>query len=105
MKKLQSLDSKAVKLALGVPVHANTLNTYKEAGLLPLCEQRKLAVSKYVVRSLAVTNFVRDEIFMNQENDYLRRSKSIPFLQPICDPFSRMGAKVVLKSYNFGPHS
>ena len=30
IKKLQSIDSKAYKIALGVPVHTSTLKTYME---------------------------------------------------------------------------
>ena len=50
LKKLQSIDSKAIKLAIGVSVHTN--KPYTEAGMISLSEQRKLAVSKYVIRSL-----------------------------------------------------
>ena len=64
LKKLQSIDSKAIKLAIGVPVHTNTSKSYAEAGMLSLFEQRKLAISKYVIRSLAVINSVTD-IFFN----------------------------------------
>ena len=67
LKRLQSIDSKAIKLALGVPVHSNTHKTYKEAGLLSLFENRKLAVSRYVIRSLSVPNSVREEIFFYQK--------------------------------------
>ena len=42
LKKLQSIDSKAIKLAIGVPVHTNTSKSYAEAGI-SLSEQRKLA--------------------------------------------------------------
>ena len=59
LKKLQSIDSKAVKLAIGVPVHTN--KSYAEAGMIFILEQRKLAVSKYVIRSLAVINSVTEE--------------------------------------------
>ena len=55
LRKLQSIDSKAVKLAIGVPVHTNANKSYAEAGMVSLLEQRKLAVSKYAIRSLAVT--------------------------------------------------
>ena len=58
LKKLQSIDSKAIKLAIGVPVHTNTSKSYTEAGMISLSEQRKLAISKYVIRSLAVINSV-----------------------------------------------
>ena len=60
LKKLQSIDSKAIKLAIGVPVHTNTSKSYAEAGI-SLSEQRKLAISKYVYRSLAVINSITEE--------------------------------------------
>ena len=37
---------KAVKLAIGVPVHTNTSKSYAEAGMISISEQRKLAISK-----------------------------------------------------------
>ena len=63
LKKLQSIDSKAVKLAIGVPVHTNTSKFYAEAWMTALSKQRKLVISKYVIRSLAVINSVTEEIF------------------------------------------
>ena len=61
LKKLsQSIDNKAIKLAIGVPVHTNTSKSYAEAGMISVSEQRKLAISKYVIRSLAVINSVTD---------------------------------------------
>ena len=59
----QSIDSKAIKLAIGVPVHTNTSKSYAEAGMISLSEQRKLAISKYVIRSLAVINSVTEDFF------------------------------------------
>ena len=58
LKKLQSIDSKTIKLAIGVLVHTNTNTSYTETGMISLSEQRKLAVSAYVIRSVAVTNSV-----------------------------------------------
>ena len=63
LKKLQSIDSKAIKLAIGVPVHTNTSKSYAEAGMISLSEQRKLAISEYVIRSLEVINSVTDFFF------------------------------------------
>ena len=48
-RKLQNIGSKAIKLAIGVPVLANTIKSYAKAGMISLSEQRKLAVSKYVI--------------------------------------------------------
>ena len=48
LKKPQSLDSKAIKLALGIPESSNTLGANREVGILPLDEIRKLAAAKYI---------------------------------------------------------
>ena len=82
LKKLQSIDSKAIKLASGVPVHTNTSKSYAEAGMISLSE-RKLAISKYVFRSLAVTNSVTEVIFIDSNKDYLKSDQNIPSIQPI----------------------
>ena len=65
LRKLQSIDSKAIKLAIGVLVHTNTSKSYSEAGMMSLSEQRKLSVSKYVIRSIAVINSVTEDIFID----------------------------------------
>ena len=38
LKKLQSIDSKAVKLAIGVSMHRNANKSYAEAGMISLSE-------------------------------------------------------------------
>ena len=55
LKKLQSIDSKAI---------TNTSKSYAEAGMISLSEQRKLAISKYVIRNLAVINSVTEDFFL-----------------------------------------
>ena len=50
--KLQSLDSKAIKLALGIPVHATILGAYREADIFPLDKMRKLAAAAYIRNSI-----------------------------------------------------
>ena len=83
LKKLQNIDSKAIQLAIGVSVHTNTSKTYAEAGMISLSEQRKLAISKYVIRSLAVINSVTEEIFMDSNKDYPKSAQNISSIQPI----------------------
>jgi len=83
LKKLQSVDSKSIKLAIGFPEHTNTNKSYTEAGMISLSEQRKLAVSKYAVRSLAVNNSVTEVMFIDSNNDYRTRDQSIPSSQTI----------------------
>ena len=41
----------------------NTSKLYIEAGMISLSEQRKMAISKYVIRSLTVINSVTEEFF------------------------------------------
>ena len=83
LKKLQSIDSNAIKLAIGVPVQTNTKKSYAEAGMISLSEQRKLAVSKYVIRSLAIINSVTEDIFIDSNKDYPKRAQNMPCIQPI----------------------
>ena len=81
LKKMQSTDSKAVKLAVGVPTRTN--KSYAEAGMISLSEQRKLAISKYVIRSLAVINSVTEDFFIDSNKDYPKRAQNIRSIQPI----------------------
>ena len=82
LKKLQSIDSKAIKLAISVPVHTNTKKSYAEAGI-SLLEQSKLAVSKYVIRSFAIINSVTEEFFLDSNKYYPQRAENIQSIQPI----------------------
>ena len=85
LKKLQSIDSKAIKLAIGVPVHTSTSKFYTEAGMISLSEQHKLAISKYVIRSLAVINSVTEDFFffIDSNKDYPESAQNIPSIQTI----------------------
>ena len=61
------IDSKSVNLALGIPVHASTVSSYREAGIVivPL-EFRKPALANYFVRASSVEIFTNEElIFFN----------------------------------------
>ena len=80
---LKKLQSKAIKLAISVPVHTNTSKFYAEAGIISLSEQRKLAISKYVIRSLAVINSVTEELFTDSNKDYPKSAQNISSIQPI----------------------
>lgn len=83
LNKLQSLDSKAIKFAIGVPIHTSSTKTYRETGILSLTENRLLATSRYVVRSLSVQNSTSSEIFIDSINDFPKRARSISYIQPI----------------------
>ena len=83
LKKLQSVDCKAYKLALGVPFHTSTMGTYKVTGVLPLDEYRKLAISKYLLRCSATENVNKNEISIRSESDYPKRAQNISSLKPI----------------------
>ena len=68
LSKLQSLDSKAIKLALEIPVHANTLGAHKEAGILPPDEIHKLTAAKYIIRGPSVANHANAEAELGSDN-------------------------------------
>ena len=80
---MQSIDSKAAKLAIGVPVHTNTIKSYEEAGMISLSEQHKLAVLQFVIRSLAVINSATEEFFLDSNKYYPQRAQKIQSIQQI----------------------
>ena len=81
--KLQSLDSKAIKLALGIPVHATILGAYREAGIFPLDEMRKLAAAAYIRNSIVAnhtnteTELMSDKPFSKSSNKNLSVNHSL----------------------------
>ena len=83
LTKLQSVDCKSLKLALGVPFHTSNISTCREIGVLPLDEFRKLSVTKYVVRSVSVPNFNRVEIKTLSSSQYPKRAQNIASLESI----------------------
>jgi ribonuclease HI len=85
LTKIASLDSKAIKIAMGVPIHTNSIKCYKEVNLLSICEQRKLAVSKYLLRSLCVKNSNTEEVLIDSQKDYPKIARNIPYLLPMKD--------------------
>ena len=83
LQKLLSLDSKAIKLALGVPVHTKTIEAYNMAGIVCLDQWRKLSCANYLVRSLAIDNHTREELFLRSDVHFPRRSRKIASLQTV----------------------
>ena len=83
LKKLQNIDCKAYKIALGVPVHASSLGTYREACVSSLDEQRKLSATKFVFKSFAYETFSKPETNLKIETDFAKRAKTIQSLKPI----------------------
>ena len=63
--------------------YPTTRSMPKVAGMIFWSEQRKLAVSKYVIRNLAVINSVMEEIFIDSDKDYPKKAQNMPSSQPI----------------------
>ena len=82
LKRLESLDSKAIKIAIGVPIHTNTSKCYTTVGILSLSEQRQAAVAKYVIRGLSVQNSVTEDMKIDKA-DFPKRSQNVSYLTPI----------------------
>ena len=83
LSKIQSIDCRAYEVALGVPSHTSTLGVYKEIDVLPLEEQRELAVSKYLLRCSTLEKVNEPELKVKSKSDYPKRAKSISSLTPI----------------------
>ena len=82
--KIQSIDSRAFKLALGISVSSNTLRAYNEVGILPLNKYRVSALSKYIIRYLSITNNEKEHIFFTSQQ-YPKRAQNIAYLKTILD--------------------
>ena len=71
------MDIKSVKLALGIPVRASTVSSYREAiSRLPLDEFRKVTLAIYFARASSVENFTNDELG-NRMFDVLTRDHHV----------------------------
>ena len=107
LKKLESIDSRAVKLALGVPVHSSTLRAYKLAGWLPLSDLRMISAANYITRSRLVDNSNSEEVVIRSDLDFPLRSRKMKCLQTIAsytsDLFNKSG--VVLDNIAKSPIS
>lgn len=80
LKKLTSLDSRAIKLSLGLPVHCETEAAYAEAEVLPLDEQRQLSVAKFLPRSFTVDNSSTEVIARDASYDQFKSQTKNPQL-------------------------
>ena len=76
LNKIKSIDSKAFKIALGVPTHTKTDDVYKTVGITPIDEHRKLSCTKYMVRATANSN-TSNNLNLNSEEHYPARSQKI----------------------------
>lgn len=83
LQRLQSLDSKPIKLVLKVPIHTQTLKAYNLAGIMPLNEWRKLACAKYIIRASATSNSTVNELFFRSDLSFSKRAQNISSLQSI----------------------
>ena len=62
VQNLQNLESKSVKLVLGIPLYPSIVSSYIEGGTVPLGEFRKLALATYFVRASSVESFTDEEL-------------------------------------------
>ena len=77
LKKLQSIDCKAFKLAIGAPFHTNNLGIYKELDILPLDLQRMASAASFILKSQAIKNSCQQEVLQNNSTDFAKRSFNI----------------------------
>ena len=74
---MQSVECKALKVALGLPLHASSSRTYFETQMLPLEEYRELACCKFVIKNSATKTHITSEIKVRSDIDFPKRAKSI----------------------------
>jgi ribonuclease HI len=71
LSRLQARETHFLKLALNIPINADPLLVYREAGLLPLDRERQLRTAQGIVRQLSVENSTNAELLReyNDKND------------------------------------
>ena len=70
---MQSLDSEAIKLALGIPVLTKTRGASREAGILRPDEIRKLA-AKHIIRNSTVANRTNADVELRSGKQFSKRA-------------------------------
>ena len=77
LNKLQSIDCKAFKISLGLPIHTSSLKTYGEIGILPLNDMRKLASAKYTTKMKTIAHDMDTELNVKSDVDFPKRARNI----------------------------
>ena len=83
LKRLESVDCKALKIALGTPIHTSNQKVYKETNIEPLDEYRKKSCAKYITRVNNVDNFIQEELLLKSDTHFPKRAQNIHYLQTI----------------------
>lgn len=83
LKKLQSIDSRAIKIALGIPTHASIKNTYLESGIMSLDELREFTAAKYIIRCNAHDSNMKEVLNVRSDLDFPNYSKTTKSLTTI----------------------
>ena len=78
LQRIESLDCKALKLALGLPIHASNRSTYLTAGTLPLSDYREFCCAKFLIRYTSLPHsFITSEINIKSDKDFPKRAANI----------------------------
>jgi ribonuclease HI/retron-type reverse transcriptase len=84
LAQLQARETHFLKLAMNIPINADPLLTYREAGILPLDRERELRTAQGIVRQLSVENSTKIELSKdyNNKNDptYQNLSLKKPYI-------------------------
>ena len=99
LNKLQSIDSRGIKIALGIPIPTNTQKCYDEINILSLNEQRHLATTNYFLRSQQIENSVTKDLFIDSDVLFPKQSRDTSYLKPIFNY-----TKEILQSCDIDPH-
>ena len=83
LKRIESLDTRALKIALGVPIHTSNKKVYNATNILPLDDFRKQSCAKYIARANKSDSFNLTELSLKSDMHYPKRAQNISYLQSI----------------------
>ena len=70
LNRIQSIDCKEFKIALGVPFHTNNTNTYSEINIIPFNLYRHAQTSKFIIKSFKINNSCLNELSITSDSTY-----------------------------------
>ena len=98
LKKLESIDCRSFKLALGVPLHSSTIGTYTEINVLPLHYCRLRACSKFIYKAISMNTFCKEEVKLTRETHFAKRAINVRSTMPIRSYTSKITEKLDLEN-------
>ena len=83
LHSLTSIDTRSIKIALGLPVSCSNAAAYAEAKIIPLEDNRRLANAKLIARAFSTPNSSQVSVLSDKTRDAYKSLSTVKNLQTI----------------------